>query len=228
MKGRGHYIRSNWSDWSIIFICFVNLGYFLPWALCTWTTSYQLASLAHPDSLQSPWSNSNRLLTLRQETTQTKNISPTFKRTLAWCLLFSFCPITFTPSINNSTGNKMEENDWACFLFMAGQQSVQLKVEAGFSFNFPSVLGLINIYVGARACAQQKEGAKGSAFAVISEGQPRRHLIWASDSVNGERNRARKTLVHACTCLRSAVFQRAQRTASNALSHTHQRYSAGK
>lgn len=51
---------------------------------------------------------------------------------------------------------------------MLGQQSVQLKVETGFSFNFPSVLGLINLYGRARAGAQQKRGAKGSACAELS------------------------------------------------------------
>lgn len=48
------------------------------------------------------------------------------------------------------------------------QQSAQLKVDAGFSFNFPSILGLINTYVRARAGAQQKRGAKDSACAELS------------------------------------------------------------
>lgn len=39
-------------------------------ALCTWTTRYQLARLAHTGSLQSPWRNSVLLLTLLQESTQ--------------------------------------------------------------------------------------------------------------------------------------------------------------
>lgn len=51
---------------------------------------------------------------------------------------------------------------------MVGQQSVQLKVETGFSFNFPSDLGLIKMYVRARAGAQQKRVAKGSACAELS------------------------------------------------------------
>lgn len=51
---------------------------------------------------------------------------------------------------------------------MVGQQSVQLKLETGFSFNFPSVLGLINMYARARAGAGQKRGAKGSACAELS------------------------------------------------------------
>lgn len=43
--------------------------------------------------------------------------------------------VQFAPSINNSTSDKMEANDWACFLFMVGWQSVQLKVEAAFFFS---------------------------------------------------------------------------------------------
>lgn len=47
--------------------------------------------------------------------------------------------VQFAPSINNSTSDKMEANDWACFLFMVGWQSVQLKVEAAFFFLFFSI-----------------------------------------------------------------------------------------
>lgn len=86
----------------------------------------------------------------------------------------------------------MEANDWACFLFMVGQQSVQLKAEMGPSFNFPSVLGLINMYGRARAGSSTETESKALCLRrVISEGQEeRRRLIRASDSVNSEQNRA--------------------------------------
>lgn len=127
----------------------------------------------------------------------------------------------FSPSINNSTGNKIEANDWVCFLFLVGQQSVQLKVEIGSSFNFPSVLGLINMYGRARAGFSTETESKGLCLRrVISEGQEeRRHLIRASDSVNGEQNRAGNivpgTHVHVCP-----IGGVSETTAMNAVAHT--------
>ncbi len=122
--------------------------------LCTWTTRYQLARLARTGSLQSPWRNSILLLTLLQESTQHAShmnnqiLSLTFKHTRAQCLFSPFhFLVPFAPSINNSTSDKMEENDWACFLFMVGRQSVQLKVETVFFSKSLPFLGLINVCV---------------------------------------------------------------------------------
>lgn len=143
----------------------VLLSFLLTRALCTWTTRYQLACLAHTVSLQSPWRNSVLLLTLLQESTQhashmNNQILSLRSNTLEPSApsLFHF-RVQFAPSINNSTSDKMEENDWACFPFMVGRQSVQLKVETVFFFLFPFVFGLINVlfvcecmYVCVRVC----------------------------------------------------------------------------
>lgn len=127
------------SSFLFFFLCF------FAGALCTWTTRYQLACLAHTGSLQSPWRNSVLLLTRLQESTQhashmNNQILPLHSNTLQPSAPSPFhFPAQFAPSINNSTSDKMEENDWACFLFMVGRQSVQLKVETVF-FRFPPFL----------------------------------------------------------------------------------------
>lgn len=73
---------------------------------------------------------------------------------------------------------------------MVGQQSVQLKVETGFSFNFPSVLGLINMYVRARAGARQERGAKGCACAELSARASRAAAISSGLQTQSTVNRA--------------------------------------
>lgn len=118
---------------------------FFAGAFCTWSTRYHLARLAHTVSLQSPWRNSVLLLTLLQGSTQhashiNNHILSPHSNTLARSAasLFHF-PVQFALCINNSTSDKMEESDRACFLFMPGRHSVQLNVEPCFFFyiSFP-------------------------------------------------------------------------------------------
>lgn len=86
----------------------------------------------------------------------------------------------------------MEENDWTCFLFMVGRQSVQLKVEIVFFSISPPFFGLINACVCPRvhACVFWIDRAEHRALAVPSyqwgPAMPPSHS--ASHSVNGEQN----------------------------------------
>lgn len=90
-----------------------------------------------------------------------------------------------------------------------------IKSRDGFSFNFPFVLGLINVCVCVCTCGFSTEAeSKGFCLRrVISEGQPHRHLIWASDSVDGEQNGVgnvvTRTHVHAPPISVVSKFQRA-------------------
>lgn len=96
----------------------------------------------------------------------------------------------------------MEENDWAYFLFVIAWQSVQLKVRTVFFFfffNFPSVLGLINV----RVCVLIVAQTTGFCLClVISEGQPCCHLIWShTQSTVGKITEKTPSLAHTCTSL---------------------------
>lgn len=211
---------------------FHRLQLFSPWALCTWTTSYQLGSLAHTDSLQSPWSNSNRLLTLPQESTRSvrhrmyhqhsNTLQPSAS---SFFFFFLTTPlhllVQFAPSINNSAGNKMEENDEACFLFMVGWRLVQLKVEMGFLSISPPFWNELTCMCVC-TCGFSTESKGFSLRRVISEGQPRRHLIRATDSVNGEQNGAGKvvTRAHIHVPLISGVSESTAHSFECRLSHT--------
>lgn len=93
-------VTENWipSDWipsqhsssSVVFFFFFSAG-----ALCTWTTRYQLACLAHTGSLQSLWRNSVLLLALWQGSTQhashmNNHILSLHSNTLELCTLSPF------------------------------------------------------------------------------------------------------------------------------------------
>lgn len=138
--GRG-YAFTEWykSEWimKILLPCILQLFFFFFLGFF----SLELCVLGQPDTswlvwhiqvfLQSPWSSSVLLLTPLQGSAQhashmnNQNLSPAFKHTRAQCFLFFFFPspslslsppsfhflVQFAPSINNSTGNKMEEND---------------------------------------------------------------------------------------------------------------------